>query len=188
MAHSTPGPTQGNDSIDRLFKVIFKLTAVVGVSQALNFTSEPQPGGLIFTLPAEIRNVIYELALTEEDKVVRVDTSYKQAPLTRTCHAIRNEALSVFYQANDFFIPIKSWRVMPNTYRWFQRLGKRGRGHVKEVIMVVLREYGFNPPGTPAEEEYGRVFRALWYAKRPDMRVLEGNYHCVLGLENVDIN
>ena len=54
--------------------------------------------------------------------------SAAQPPLTRTCWAIREEALPVFYFGNNFFIG-----ELKGTYRWLKAIGSSGRDEVVEI-------------------------------------------------------
>jgi hypothetical protein len=86
-------------------------------------------------LPAEIRNNIYELALTQEGPVMlrkedsswswrRIkDTKTQPLALTRTCKAIRSECTQLFYSINTFIMRVGSnisqygFRLMVHRFR-----------------------------------------------------------------------
>src|ERR1700761_2254315 len=79
-------------------------------------------------LPAEIRDYIYEFALTSGKPLVafRLDEyqrdSYEEAtqpPLTRVNRQIRDESLPIFYQSNDIVLHNDSSKG-GNTRRWLQ--------------------------------------------------------------------
>lgn len=59
-------------------------------------------GSPLFRLPGELRNKIYEYALTKRHPVLVNSEGFKVPPLLLTCHAIRSEALSLFYILNTF--------------------------------------------------------------------------------------
>lgn len=60
----------------------------------------------LLSLPPELRNRIYQLALVKYPHIEVVTFRYctvaRQPPLTRTCRQIRNESLLMFHQLNTF--------------------------------------------------------------------------------------
>ncbi|KAK3723183.1 hypothetical protein LTR37_001906 [Vermiconidia calcicola] len=56
-------------------------------------------------LPAELRTLIYQYGLTEDDEIA-ITRHLKQPPLLRTCCLVRNEALQLWYTSNTFIIYI----------------------------------------------------------------------------------
>ncbi|KAK5124760.1 hypothetical protein LTR85_001473 [Meristemomyces frigidus] len=56
----------------------------------------------LLLLPAELRNCIYELAITACTFIWMKDA--RQPALTRTCRQIRGESLPIFYECNTFRI------------------------------------------------------------------------------------
>ncbi|KAK4623594.1 hypothetical protein CLAFUW4_05285 [Fulvia fulva] len=58
-------------------------------------------------LPGELRNKIYSLALVSESDITVTATGPSQPPLIRTCHQIREEALSVYYTDNSFTLRVQ---------------------------------------------------------------------------------
>lgn len=83
------------------------------------------PSGLL-QLPPEIRDVIYEFALTSDHPVVtfRLDTyqqdSYQEAtqpPLTRVSRQVRQESLPIYFDCNEFILHAEGSKVQ-NAHRW----------------------------------------------------------------------
>ncbi|KAF2168602.1 hypothetical protein M409DRAFT_21348 [Zasmidium cellare ATCC 36951] len=54
-------------------------------------------------LSAELRNLVYEYALT---KTAAVDFTASAPPLTRTCRQLREESLLLYYSLNDFVLRV----------------------------------------------------------------------------------
>ena len=96
--------------------------------------------GLFSRLPAELRNVIWELVVLRDKRVVRfcsdlkedeaVVDSAEQPALTRTCSAIRNETIPMFYTMNNFFV-----RDIRSTRKWLGTLSKHNRERVDRVYI-----------------------------------------------------
>lgn len=86
-----------------------------------NDTDRPQKCHLL-ELPAELRECIWQYALTEEETIcfywdhntcyIPEDPPPFEAPgLLSTCHQIRNEALPTYYVCNEFRIESESWHA-----------------------------------------------------------------------------
>ncbi|KAK4900542.1 hypothetical protein LTR27_002258 [Elasticomyces elasticus] len=65
------------------------------------FKHQPTVGGLLLTLPAELRNAIYELVLPQ-DTVIEVDHNTKAPPLLQVCREVRSETVAMWYLGNTF--------------------------------------------------------------------------------------
>lgn len=79
-------------------------------------------------LPAEIRALIFEFAVTSDKTIVtfRLDhyqrDSYRQAhqpPLTKVSRQVRSESLPIYYECNDFVLHTESTRAN-DAYRWLR--------------------------------------------------------------------
>ncbi|KAF2171132.1 hypothetical protein M409DRAFT_19102 [Zasmidium cellare ATCC 36951] len=70
-------------------------------------------------LSAELRNQIYELALTSDNPVSISDGSAVQPPLTRTCKQIRSESLLLSYGLNSITAIISAPTRDPNSDNLF---------------------------------------------------------------------
>jgi hypothetical protein len=66
-------------------------------------TSTPNDHSPLLELPAELRNLIYEYAVTEPRRVC-VDDGVPEPPLALFCKQIRHESLPLFYTNNDFCV------------------------------------------------------------------------------------
>lgn len=110
--------------------------------------AEQRPASPLFKLPAELRNRIYEYALTDDKQPLvvvhtwlSVSNGYglcMQPALVRTCRAIRNEALSIFYSSNEFTASFEmqySERVMR---AWLERIGRQNREHLQQILVPVV--------------------------------------------------
>ncbi|CAK4032274.1 Hypothetical predicted protein [Lecanosticta acicola] len=76
-----------------------------------------KPPSRLLNLPAEIRNLIFEYAVTSQKTVVtfRPDhfqrdsfTAATQPPLTRVSRQVRSESLPIYYECNDFVLHTES--------------------------------------------------------------------------------
>ncbi|TQN70364.1 hypothetical protein CSHISOI_05176 [Colletotrichum shisoi] len=93
-----------------------------------------------FSLPAELRNVIYEAALTQ-DSPIEIRERCKcviqaEAQLFRVSKGVRCEALPYFFSYNTF-----SFDDMEALENWLQRIGRDGR--------MFLRRIGFHEDQYP---------------------------------------
>ena len=96
------------------------------------------PMGLFSKLPAELRNLIWELVVLRDKRVVRFCSDLKedeadsaeQPALTRTCSAIRNETIPMFYTMNNFFL-----EDIRSTRKWLGTLSKLNRERVDRVYI-----------------------------------------------------
>lgn len=61
----------------------------------------------LLRLAPELRNRIYEFAAIEDDQPIKVQPSLRQPPFLATCHQIRDEALGIWYEANEFEVTVK---------------------------------------------------------------------------------
>lgn len=86
------------------------------------------PGSRLLELPAEIRDAIFEFALTSEKPVVafRLDEyqrdSYQEAqqpPLTQVNRQVRRESLPIFYNCNEVVLHTDSSKAS-DTQRWLR--------------------------------------------------------------------
>ncbi|KAK4548839.1 hypothetical protein LTR36_008612 [Oleoguttula mirabilis] len=63
----------------------------------------------LMSLPGELRNHIYRLALLSPSRVqIRHDT-VGQPGLLQTCHQIRNEAKPIYYKENEFTVTVTNF-------------------------------------------------------------------------------
>ena len=88
--------------------------------------SSSKPRFRLLDLPQEIRDLIYEFAVTSSKPIVafRLDEyqrpSYQEAiqpPLTRSNRQIRRESLPIFYDCNDIVLHTEGSK-MHDTQRW----------------------------------------------------------------------
>ncbi|KAK5715899.1 hypothetical protein LTR15_009724 [Elasticomyces elasticus] len=70
------------------------------------FKHPPNVGGLLLTLPAELRNAIYELVLPQ-DIIIEVDQNMRAPPLLQVCREVRIETVPMWYLGNTFQHTIK---------------------------------------------------------------------------------
>ena len=81
-------------------------------------------------LPAELRNMIYEFALLEQDSV-DICAAEEPPALLSTSLAISREATPIYYGANTFDAPYQ-----PDAARWLRTLSKRARSLLQSVRLV----------------------------------------------------
>lgn len=75
---------------------------VTMIASHVSTTAPSTRGSSFLAHPAEIRNVIYELAMVD-DRPIMI-WGHLQPVLTRVCKQVRSEALPIFYGANRFDI------------------------------------------------------------------------------------
>ncbi|KAK5120783.1 hypothetical protein LTR85_005849 [Meristemomyces frigidus] len=89
----------------------------------------------LLSIPPEIRNYIYGLALTESDDIV-VPSSGKlsQPALLRVCKQVRTEALAIYYASNNF----RSRLTYPATRSlcaWVDHIDETITKHIHSLIL-----------------------------------------------------
>lgn len=104
-------------------------------------------------LPAEIRNTIYEMALTHDTPIYPMGHHY-QGALTLTCGQIRAESLALYYACNSFVLDNFHYtcnygghtlssvccdRVQPRPADWIDAIGYRNLRHIKSLRLVDQR-------------------------------------------------
>ena len=116
------------------------------------------PGAFrLLDLPAELRDYIYELALTTEDTLyICGGTSHElQQALTQTTRQVRHETLPIFYGRNTFVIcrygseaARKRWVMAIESHLWllgdlgFDCILHTGSTRLKQDARGLLRWYG----------------------------------------------
>lgn len=100
-------------------------------------------------LPAEIRNRIYEYAVTTSDgRSIEIGHRYPhvihtgnaQLTITRVCRQLRHETLAMFYSMNHFVAYLEpTTREHPNKFRVTQWLIAIGEENAKHIINFTLR-------------------------------------------------
>jgi hypothetical protein len=69
----------------------------------------PSPKSLS-DLPPELRNRIYRFAVSVDDKIaITKSAGFPEPPLLFTCKTIRQEAIGIYYLANEFRLSVVSW-------------------------------------------------------------------------------
>ena len=65
----------------------------------------------LLRLPPELRNKIYQLVIVKHESIHIDKTTFNnhQPSLLRTCCAIRNEAVKIFYAESQFSITVEDW-------------------------------------------------------------------------------
>lgn len=107
---------------------------------------------LLSTLPAELRNAIYEMAVLEEDAIdVNIKPvssrspnsdsghwpSWKPPALLQTCRQVRSEAAPIFYGNNTF--AVSRWRFMRDAsgllilIKWLSLIGAESRALLRDI-------------------------------------------------------
>lgn len=74
-------------------------------------------------LPPELRNQIFELALTDVSGYIYLRILRNHAQLTRVCRQLRAETLALFYSLHHFRIPIISRKHVLQVCNLLQQLG-----------------------------------------------------------------
>lgn len=131
----------------------------------------PQASSPFLKLPPELRNRIYEAVLTDPYAISAVhwdfeiprSTTPEQPPLTRTCRAIRAEALPIFYSSNTFMIGVKRECDAAYLRVWLKAIGPQNRDAVHEVIV--------------RETDWRGCVELIERFERPNNRFLKGVTH-----------
>ena len=61
------------------------------------------------TIPGELRNKIYRIALVSDGKIVVAKGQFVEPLLLRTCRQIRTEATKIYYLENEWTIDYPNW-------------------------------------------------------------------------------
>lgn len=70
-------------------------------------------------LPAELRNHIYNFALTQAHEIKVCENRHNTEPgLLRTCRQIRKESSSIFRKDNEFNLAIFDFKLAPQPNHW----------------------------------------------------------------------
>lgn len=141
---------------------------------------QQQSASPLLRLPAELRNRIYELALTRQGprKMIKAwDRPGRQPGLTRTCRAIRAEALPIFYSINEFLTsPLcpEDEQVMS---AWLRAIERENREHLDHVLML---KWDFMRYNSAVERFDRRRTRFLKRLKHSGDKLVDGQmYHVV---------
>ena len=106
----------------------------------------PKPSPLL-SLPAELRNRIYELAVVEPDLIKlmgfrgvgKFEIRVAQPALTRACRQLRRECLALFYEANIFLGECHSTcqaKATPEYIdQWVEAIGAENRNSLKHLYL-----------------------------------------------------
>lgn len=96
------------------------------------------------SLPAELRNEIYELVLLEQSEVIiTADNNKQRSPdsvhpaLTKVCKQIRTECHGTYFAVNDFRIKAPSYTSYPLQFlnQWLDHIGTANAQHLQTVIV-----------------------------------------------------
>lgn len=84
-------------------------------------------------MPAEVRNQIYRYTLVEvtdfedDDSWIVLDQSTAMQPaLLRCCRQIREEAFSIYWEENAFWLVINDLKLAPQTGHWIWQHSRTG--------------------------------------------------------------
>lgn len=132
-------------------------------------TIRPRPDtpNLIMTLPGELRNHIYSLALTEAEEIlVGKPSGWREPGLLFSSKEIRMEALRMYYESNKFNIIVAKGELKPAMRRLVNLVQEFGKGLVIDMeirfrkanfwddlsdllpLLEVMRDPGFEPART----------------------------------------
>ncbi|KAF7190711.1 hypothetical protein HII31_07870 [Pseudocercospora fuligena] len=83
--------------------------------------SEPEmnPDAHLLGLSGELRNVIYRLALLEENGILVTQTNHTEPGLLQVCRQIRDEAKTIYRQENGFRLHVINYEpIVPKSAHW----------------------------------------------------------------------
>lgn len=145
----------------------------------------------LLDLPPELWARIVKLAVTSNDFIkmegtwvnrFEVQTAVKQPAITRTCKALRAEALPAFYKHNTVVI-YGSDRGSTAFRDWLQAIGASNRAHLGEFWITGTRAATLSGKSVP--EVFGRV--EIQKDRRPSICRCTGEMKPPgLGLRQVD--
>ena len=93
----------------------------------------------LLTLPAELRNRIYRLALCKRDGNTISTNVVPEPPLLATCKQIRNEATAIFYRENDLVVDVGDYDSTPIMAVFHKHLASEKLGIMRRVINGIPR-------------------------------------------------
>ena len=151
------------------------------------------------TLPAELRNEVYDLALSDETTDgFPIQITKPESALTRACRQIRQETLAIYYgRPNGFHTPIAPADTSSRLVfqKWISTRGRNSNGERLRWVQLLCVSNKFNirsiprgwsGPFSPVEDEHapasqilmetGFTMNKMWRRLCPD---LEGHDMCV---------
>lgn len=147
-------------------------------------TMAPQPKSPLFRLPPELRNTIYEMALTEAS-VLELKPLFKrtpaatQPPRLRACRATRAEALPIFHSKIDSVAAIHSVGDEKRLQHWLTAIGPHNRVHLRHVLLGRGDYFSFVASIEGFRRARSRFLRWLKYSGERDV---EGEVYFVVKL------
>jgi hypothetical protein len=106
----------------------------------------------LLTLPAELRNQIWQLVVVSDVPLAIVGSSPEQPGLTRACRQTRNEALGFFYRKNTFNCTIANYD--PSNFKKYRKIADQ------HGLNTVLLTHRFES-GAPREVLYNNLLKWL---------------------------
>ena len=154
--------------------------------------SQKAPRSPFLNLPAEIRNIIYDLVLVKAKPISVTDSQsvhtpagikrgVKQPSLLRVCRAIRAETLSVFYSGNNFTIGLSDYYGMD----WLQDMPRSNRALVKSVLIPVKV---WQSAMQCAYENAGCIRRVVQRDEPANTETIDGKVYGVLPLSSIQFD
>ncbi|KAK5714285.1 hypothetical protein LTR17_017291 [Elasticomyces elasticus] len=132
----------------------------------------------LLRLPAELRNIIYELALPTDNFYVSVRTT-EPLPMMRcpaepitipallaTCRLIRNDTLPVFYGTNIFVLRMGNKKDFRDTLAWLQSLDQRAVASIVKLVVAgstACERHEYSHSFEMSLPESQRVAGGEWY-------------------------
>ena len=115
-------------------------------SKATTSTSHLQNGVVqnsrLLQLPSELRNRIYEFALTQPN-AIRLPLGQSERDkraLLRTCHQIHDEAVGIYYGNNAFVADCGAWFLNVDLISWLRGLGWKKRIMLRDVRLSLRQQ------------------------------------------------
>lgn len=139
-AKALPATTDHLDTIDESGHAVPIQGGVANKSRPSR-KSHGQRQSLLYSLPVELRVMVYTMAMKKDLKKAYNEPGYDdnldtEPGLLRTCRLIRKEATQLFYANNDFVLRGTGWHPRIYTGRWIDNLNAQAIASIKTVAFV----------------------------------------------------
>ncbi|KAK3714223.1 hypothetical protein LTR37_008025 [Vermiconidia calcicola] len=111
----------------------------------------------LFSLPAELRNIIYKEVLHRHNGIYVKTNGITEPALLLTCKAIRSKTLPLYYTINNFYVPYPDFSSTA-AYHWTQQKVRPLRSHHN----IVVQERGCSSRSEPNWDNLALWLRRHW--------------------------
>ncbi|KAK3075615.1 hypothetical protein LTR53_000953 [Teratosphaeriaceae sp. CCFEE 6253] len=102
-----------------------------------------EPTGIL-SLPAELREQIYETMVGKLKNTITMLTNYdcfhsevsaSQPAISRVCHQLRHETLATFYSSNVFLAEVSDQADLETALRWLATIGESNVARLRHIAL-----------------------------------------------------